>query len=253
MHERARTENITVVLNKPKYPGNIGSAARCVKNMGIERIIVVGEDNYEEDTIRRMSTHLAADVVDGIKYVDDLEKALGTFRYIVGMTARYGNTNLKRTMVSPREMARQIVDVSRNNKVAILFGPEDRGLTNSELKYCDMLVRIPTSEKMSSINLSHAVMLICYEIFTAGRESGVVFTPRLATSEETENMYSHMEELLLRINFIDPGNPENSMVNIRRFFSRLKLTSKDVKIIRGVFHQIDLYGRGKTKDLTLDT
>ena len=251
MHARARLENITIVLRGPKYPGNIGSVARCAKNMGIEKIVVVGGAEYDREEMNRMSTHLAADVVEKIEYYDDLREALAPFRYIVGMTARRGNTNLKRTIIEPREMAGKLAAISKVNDIALLFGPEDRGLTNSELTYCDALVSIPTSKKMRSINLSHAVMILSYEIFTACHASDSRFTPKLATSMEKEGMYAHIKELLLSINYIYPENPESSLASIRNLFSRLHLTARDVKIIRGICRQVELYGRGKTKDLTL--
>jgi len=132
--------------------------------------------------------------------------------------------------------------------VALLFGPEDRGLTNNELRYCDLLVTIPTSGKLRSINLSHAVMLLCYEIFVTENDSIGTFSPRLATSKEKEDMFDHLKEIFIKINFINPENPEYWMTSIKNFFSRTKLCSKDVKIIRGICRQIDLYGKGKTGD-----
>jgi tRNA/rRNA methyltransferase len=251
MHARARLENVTIVLKGPKYPGNIGSVARCAKNMGIEKIVVVGGAEYDREEMNRMSTHLAADVVEKIKYHEDLREALAPFRYIVGTTARRGNTNLKRAITDPREMAKTIAPIAEKNEVGLLFGPEDKGLSNSELKYCNALVSIPTSERMSSINLSHSVMILSYEIFTASLGSNSRFTPKLATSAEKEGMYDHIQKLLLKMNYIYPENPDYAMTNIRNLFSRLDLTARDVKIIRGVCRQIDLYGRGKTKDLTL--
>jgi len=251
MYEKARLENVTIVLKGPKYPGNIGSVARCAKNMGIEKIVVVGGADYDKEAMNRMSTHLAADVVENIDYHEDLREALAPFRYIVGTTARRGNTNLKRAIMDPREMAQRVAPIAENQEVALLFGPEDRGLTNSELKYCDMLVSIPTSKRMRSINLSHSVMIISYEVFTASNGSNWGFTPNIATSAEKEGMYDHVQEVLMKMNYIYPENPDYAMTSIRNLFSRLNLTAKDVKIIRGVCRQIDLYGRGKTKNLTL--
>jgi tRNA/rRNA methyltransferase len=251
MQAWARLENVTIVLKGPKYPGNIGSVARCAKNMGIEKIVVVGGSEYDREEMNRMSTHLAADVVENIEYHEDLREALAPFRYIVGTTARRGNTDLKRSITDPREMAQAIAPIVKKNEVGLLFGPEDRGLTNSELKYCDMLVSIPTSERMRSINLSHSVMIIAYEVFTASCGSNSSFTPKLATSAEKEGMYDHMQEILMKMNYIYPESPHYAMTSIRNLFSRLNLTARDVKIIRGVCRQINLYGRGKTKNLTL--
>ncbi|MBW2648280.1 MAG: RNA methyltransferase [Deltaproteobacteria bacterium] len=239
-------ENLAIVLNRPKHPGNIGAVARCAKNMGISSIIIVNPLNADREKIEQMATHFALDIVERIRYFDRLDLALAPFNYIVGTTGRSGNTSLKRSMIYPGKMAEDIADISQNNRVALLFGPEDRGLTNSELKYCDILVKIPTSEGLKSINLSHAVMIICYEIFTARSEFTSVFTPNLATSAEIEAMYDHLKETLLRIGFIKVQNPDYWMTNVRRFFSRTKLFARDVKIIRGICHQVDLYGRGKT-------
>jgi tRNA/rRNA methyltransferase len=236
-------ENIAIVLNKPKYPGNIGSVARCAANMGIGKIIVVNGENPDQEEIRRMATHLAAGTVGKIRFVDSLEEALSGFHYIAGTTSRLGSA--RRATLYPREMAAELVDLSQNNKIALLFGPEDFGLTNEELKYCNGLVTIPTSEDLKSINLSHAVMILCYEIFLAGHEGKQTFTPRLATSRELEEMYGQMTGVLTRIGFINPENPDYWMMNIRRFLSRLRLYSKEVQIIRGICRQIDWYGRNK--------
>ena len=250
MDVRAKMENMAIVLNRPKYPGNIGSAARCAKNMGIDRLIVVGPVAHDEEKVNMMATHCARDIVQNIQTVETLRQALGDFHYVVGTTARVGNTVLKRRMVEPASMAEKLVDISHHNTVALLFGPEDRGLTNEELRFCDLLVTIPTAGTLRSINLSHAVMIICYEIFQTRCPSPVRFMPRRADIDEMEKLYEHIKEIFLKINFINPENPDYFMINIRNFFSRMNLTSRDVKIVRGICHQIDLYGRGKTKDLT---
>lgn len=241
--------NITIVLNRPKHATNIGFVVRCARNMGIERLVVIQRSGgYDNEEIRRTATHFGDDLVDGIEYFDELADAIAPFQYIVGTTARCGNTNLKRDIVGPREMAGMLSGLSDGNDIALLFGPEDRGLTNDELRYCDLLVTIPVSERMKSINLSHAVMVLCYEIFVARKEARGRFVPKLATSQEKEDMFSHLKEIFVKINFINHENPEYWMTAIRRFFSRVNLCSRDVKIIRGICRQIDLYGRGKTRD-----
>ena len=244
--EKAKMENLTIVLNRPKHPGNIGAAARCAKNMGISSIIVVNPLNADRKKIEQLATHFALDVVEKIKYFDRLNLALAPFNHVVGTTSRSGDTSLKRSIIYPGKMAEDVVDISQNNRVALVFGPEDRGLTNNELQYCDVLVKIPSSEGLKSINLSHAVMIICYEIFTARFGFNSVFTPKLATSAEMEAMYGHLKEMFVRIGFIKTQNPDYWMTNVRRLFSRTKLLARDVKIIRGICHQVDLYGKRKT-------
>jgi len=241
MNIRTKTDNITIILNKPKYSGNIGSAARCLKNMEIERLCVVGHKDPDLKTMQQMATHVAADIVDNIQYHENLQEALADFHYIVGTTARMGSKSAREPIIEPREMAMRFVDISQNNKIALVFGPEDRGLTNEELKYCHALVNIPTSDKLKSVNLSHAVMICCYEIFVACSEPVKRFSPRLATSAELEAMYGHLRKMFLNIEFINYENPEYWMMFIRRFFSRIKLYSKEVRIIRGICRHVERY------------
>lgn len=230
-------EHITIVLKSPKYAGNVGSVARCAKNMGINKILVVDGRALPPAEMKQMSTHFAAELIEQILYFDDLREALEGFEFIVGTTARWGS--VRSPVVLPREMAQSLIDLSRHNRVALLFGPEDTGLSNDDLKLCHRLVTIPTSDRLKSINLSHAVMILCYEIFTAQQSQPEAFTPRLATAAEIEGMYGQIKALLQKIGFLNPQNPEYWMLHIRRFFSRTRLFSRDVKIIRGICRQLD--------------
>jgi tRNA/rRNA methyltransferase len=206
--------------------------------MGIERIFVVGHADPDGEEMRKMSTHLATDLVDSIRYFNCLDTALAHFQYVVGMTARKGAA--RGATLSPREAAASLVDISQHNEIALLFGPENTGLTNDNLKFCHAVVTIPTSS-FKSINLSHAVMILCYGIFIARMETAERFTPRLATSAELEGMYSQIKELLMKIGFLNPQNPERWMMYIRRFFPRTKLRSREVKIVRGICRQMEWY------------
>ena len=239
MKPRVNMENITVVLKGPKYPGNVGSVARCARNMGIERLVVTGAGELPAEEMKMMSTHVAADLVDNIRYCDRIEDVLGEFEFIVGTTSRLGSA--RGPVITPRQMAETLLDISQQNRCALLFGPEDRGLANDALRYCHALVTIPTAETFKSINLSHAVMILCYELLTVTRASADTFTPRLATAAEAEGMYRQVQALLSRIGFLNPQNPDYWMLHIRRFFARTKLQAKDVKIIRGFCRQLDWY------------
>jgi len=136
-------------------------------------------------------------------------------------------------------MARQVAGLGRNNRVALVFGPEDRGLSNDELRLCHSVVNIPTSDDFRSLNLSHAVMILCYELFVATAPPRAAFQPRLASSGELEGMYGHLKDVLTRIGFINKQNPEYWMLHVRRLLSRVQLHSREVKIIRGICRQID--------------
>ncbi len=248
MQPKVNAENITIILKGPKYAGNVGSVARCAKNMGIDRLVVVGAKVLPAEDMKLMSTHAAADLVEEIRYHESLEKILGEFEFIVGTTSRLGS--VRGPVISPRQMAETLLDISQHNRVALLFGPEDRGLSNEDLRHCQALVTIPTAAPFKSINLSHAVMILCYELLAISRESADSFTPRLATAAEAAGMYRQIQALLARIGFLNPQNPAYWMVHIRRFFARTKLQAKDVKIIRGFCRQLDWYmdGNGNPRE-----
>ena len=243
MKPQTNMKNISIILQKPKYAGNIGSIARAAKNMGIGSIIVVGAADMDREEMQKRSTHLAADVLDTIQYFQDIGTALEKFSYIVGTTARQGS--VRGPFIAPRAIAEKIVNVSRKNKVALLFGPEDTGLSNDELRYCHAVVSIPTARELKSINLSHAVIIVCYEIFTASLPFIEEATPKLALSQELEGMYGQIKTLLAQIGFLNPENPDYWMMHLRRFFTRAGLLSREVKIIRGICRQLEWHAHHK--------
>jgi tRNA/rRNA methyltransferase len=242
---KAKMKNISIVLYKPKYAGNVGAVARAAKNMGISNIVVVGTQDFDPEEMRQRSTHLAVDVLDKIQYVDSAAEALGGFNYIVGTTARLGKG--RGPFITPRAAAREIADISQKNKVALLFGPEDTGLANEELRLCNAVVSIPTSREFTSLNLSHAVMILCYEIFIASSPAAAAAeaTPKLALSQELEGMYGQIKTLLADIGFLNPENPDYWMMHLRRFFTRAGILSREVKIVRGVCRQLQWYAHHK--------
>ena len=231
-------DNIAVVLNEPHYPENIGAAVRAARNMGISRFLVVNPAEFDLARILKMATCHAEDLVSAIEVHERLEDALKPFQYVVGTTARMGSR--RQFVRNPRQLAVELVPISRKNRIALLFGPEASGLANEHLRYCDALVTIPTAE-FSSINLAQAVMIMVYELFTAASDKTEGFTPRLATSGELEAMYVHLKDTLIKINFINPENPDYWITSIRRFFSRMMLRGRDVQLIRGICRQIDWY------------
>ncbi|HBZ54246.1 MAG TPA: rRNA methyltransferase [Syntrophobacteraceae bacterium] len=233
---KTNLDNIAVVLHRPHYPENIGAAARVAKNMGVRRLVVVDPIDCDLTRILKMATHVAEDIVADMEIFDSLRDALAPFQYIVGTTARVGSQ--RRTAKSPRRIAQELVAISQNNHVALLFGPEDRGLANQELKYCHGLLTIPTAN-FASLNLAQAVMVVVYEVFLAGIQELAPHVPRLASSYELEGMYDHLKNTLAKIHFVNPQNPEYWMNSMRRFVNRLGLQAREVKTIRGICRQVD--------------
>jgi tRNA/rRNA methyltransferase len=237
-------ENVTIVLKGPKFPGNVGSAARCANNMGIGKLIVVGNRELDDEAVRQMATHVSKDIVDGIRHFDTLDEALAGFEWVVGTTARQGSG--RGPFASPRRMAESLVAVSRENRIALLFGPEDTGLTNDDLRFCQTVVTIPTVA-FKSLNLSHAVMILCYELLVARLDDEGKFLPKLASSRELEGMYTQLKVILQAIGFLNPENPDYWMMHIRRLLARTTLQAREVKIIRGICRQIEWYGDHKER------
>lgn len=232
-------DNVTIVLQRPRYPENIGSAARAMCNMGFTQLVVVDPKVWDEERIRRLATHTAASVVENIQRFDALVDALAPFSHVVGTTARLGGQ--RSVMKSPERLARAVIPLSENNSVAILFGAEDRGLTNDDLKHCHQLVNIPTQD-FTSLNLAQAVMVICYCLSTAAQPHPPAFIPRLAKRIELDQMYDELTAALVRIGYMNPQNPDYWMTRIRRFFVRLQLRAAEVSIIRGICRQIQRFG-----------
>jgi tRNA/rRNA methyltransferase len=192
-----------------------------------------------------MATGPATRLLDTMEVHDDLAAALAPFQYIAGATARLGG--VRNDYISPRELAASLVEIAGANDVALLFGPENWGLTNDELRFCHTLVTIPTGE-CSSLNLAQAVMVLAYELFTAVR-ARPHFVPRLANSRELQSMYEMLQETLVKINFISHENPEHWMFNVRRLFTRHGLRAREAQVIKGICRQIDWYVGKRLEDM----
>jgi tRNA/rRNA methyltransferase len=237
--------NVSVVLVGTRYPENIGAAARAMRNMGIKKLILVDPQNPDPARIGKMATHAALEVVDRMTVCSTLKEALNEYNYVVGTTARLGGQ--RKVVSSPSKLAQSLISISHQNQIAVLFGPEDRGLTNEDIRFCDILVNIPTAE-FSSLNLAQAVMVMCYELFCFSRDKSGEFAPRLANRHELEDMYEQLKDVMMRISFINPANPDYFMNNLRHFGSRMQLRAKEVSIIRGICRQINWYGKKRYQD-----
>ena len=240
MKKKVNFDNISIVLKQPRCPENVGAAARAIRNMGMGKLVLVDPENCDLTRVLKMATHFASDVVEEMEVYENLQEALSPYNYVVGTTARLGKR--RRQINTPSKVAENLVSISGKNLVAVVFGPEDKGLTNEDIRFCDALVNIPTTQ-FSSLNLAQAVMIICYEIFIARQNEGRKFTPRLASHYELEGMYEQLKEILVRICYISSDNPDYWMNKLRNFFSRLQLQAREVSVIRGICRQIDWYGR----------
>ena len=245
MPDRITLKNITIILHQPRYPENIGAAARAACNMGIGHLKLVQPKNYDVTKVMRLATHAASHLIEKIEIYNNLYDAVSEFNYIVGTTARLGGE--RHVVTSPSGISEKLISISEKNRVAIIFGPEDRGLSNEDIQFCHILVNISTVD-FSSINLGQAVMIICYEICKARTDKTEKHICRLAGRHELEGMYDQLKDILVRINYINPENPNYWMIKLRDFFNRVQLRAKEVSVIRGICRQIDWYGNKRFQD-----
>lgn len=245
MTQKVDLDRVAIVLHRPQIPENIGAAARAMKNMGLSRLIVVAPENYDPGRVRMMATHGGLDLVERIEFYEDLKTALAPFGFVACTTARMGSQ--RKNVRGPEELADQLIGVTENNEVAIVFGPEDRGLSNEDIRFSHCLVNIPTSD-FASLNLAQAVLILCYALFRTGSGERKPFVPRLANRFELDAMYKQLADILVRISYINPENPDYWVNSLRQFFGRYHVRAKEVQIIRGICRQIDWYGGKRYRD-----
>ncbi len=235
-HNHQLLDNIAIVLVNPKYPENIGSAARAAWNMGITRIIIVADEYPDHARMVKLATHNSLPLINSMEFHENLSDALKPFSKIIGTTARKGRHRGQGN--SPRDIMNILLPLLPENQIAFLFGAEDRGLTNEDLKYCQLRSAIPTSD-FSSLNLAQAVAIHCYEIFHAvvHEQKKISPNPKIATSYEIENMYKSMETSLTQIDFLREKSHDYYMRNIRQFLGRMELKSKETKLIQSICRQ----------------
>ena len=241
-------DRLSVVLVRPKHPGNIGAVARAMKNMGLSRLEVVGSAKLAALEARKMASG-ATDLLDSATVYPSLKEALAEKGLVAGTTARFGKN--RSPVYSTREAAPLILEQAAPRGAALVFGPEDRGLENWELDLCNVILTIPTSREFSSLNLGQAVLIVCYEIRQVFEEMEGIRIDRqgrgLASSTTMEGMYDHLQSVLEEIGFLHPSNPRRIMTTLRRIFGRAGLTERDARIVRGICRQIRWFARERGK------
>ena len=241
--KKIRSENllnsVKVVLVGTTHPGNIGATARAMKNMGILDLALVEPKEFPSD-VATFRSKAAKDILEKASVHRSLAEAIFECELVVGTSAR-GRT-VPWPVLNPREAAKEMHKSSRNGKVAIVFGREDRGLTNEELGLCNFHVHIPSDPEYSSLNLSQAVQILAYEIRLSYLQDQNVnkdyWDVELANNEQTERLINHMDELMQEVDFYDVENPRKLLVRVRRFFKRSKIDVMEANIFRGLFATI---------------
>ena len=226
--------NIRVVLVNTSHPGNIGASARAMKTMGLTRLYLVEPSRYPDAEATARSSG-ANDVLANARVCTNIDEALQGCRFVVGASAR--SRSIPVPLIEPGSCAQMLRAESETADVALLFGCERSGLSNTEIDRCSQLVKIPASAAYSSLNLAAAVQIICYEIFvahTTDAEPEGLPDHVPVSADEMERFYSHLEETLVALDFLDRSNPRMLMRRLRRLFNRARPDMNEVNILRGI-------------------
>ncbi len=248
-------QNIRVVLVNTSHAGNIGGAARAMKNMGLSHLVLVDPEDFPSpNAVARASG--ATDILDSARVVATLEEALAGCSLVLGTSAR--DRRIPWPLLDPRECASVSVEQSAGGgEVALVFGREYAGLTNEELQRCQYHVHIPSDPQFSSLNLAAAVQVLTYEVRMAwlaaeGRptkveklETTAMLDARPVTVDELENYFGHLEQTLVDIGFLDPAKPRHLMPRLRRLYGRSGVSKLEMNILRGILTETQKAARGE--------
>jgi len=225
---------LVVVLHRPRDLVNIASVIRIMKNFALRDLRLVAPAEYDAFRVEGIA-HKTGDVLKRVVVFDALDQALADCHHVVGFTAR--QRSAKRNAQRPREAAGEVLAVSEATLVALVFGPEDRGLTNDELDRCHRIVTIPTSADYASLNLAQAVAVMAYELFLA-RGTPPLKSPRRAaepaTQEQLERLFADAHQALEAIDFFKTRNPEPVMRTVREILHRTPLDAREVELARAM-------------------
>jgi tRNA (cytidine32/uridine32-2'-O)-methyltransferase len=244
-------DNLRIVLVGTQHPGNIGSAARAMKTMGLSALHLVAPERFPDPEANTLAAG-ADDVLAAAPLHAGLDSALAGCHFVLGTSARRRHVPLPE--MSPREAARALYDAAQQGPVALLFGRERTGLENEELQRCHASVGIPTDPGFSSLNLAAAVQVLAYELRLAtldasggglpsGRPMPPVDAEPPATADELERYFAHLDQALHEIDFHKGKPPEMVMQRLRRLYLRAGLDAREVKILRGILAEAQRMAR----------
>lgn len=231
-------ENISIILVRTKTPGNIGAIARCMMNMGLSRLILVRPTDYKGEEAMRLAVG-AHEILEKAEVFPTLEEAIAGHNLVLGTTRLIGG-NYRKNLHTARGAAEKIVPLLSENRVALVFGREVNGLDNEDIALCHELISIPSSDALPSLNLSHAVMVVAYEMFmAAGARLPSVKQEKLADAADLERFYEHLEKTTIDIGYTNKQNPQHMMYAFRQIFGRTRLDAREVRILRGLLSHVE--------------
>lgn len=233
--------NISVVLVGTRNSGNVGSVARAMKNCGVGRMVLVDPPPLDTPDLRKLAWG-SLDIVEGARVCATLDEALGEYGLVVGATRRRGR--VRRPVTDLREAIPRIAAATKRNRVAILFGREDKGLSNEELAYCQCAVSIRAAREMPSLNVAQAVMVVLHELFEYASSDHVEQPAELVTQDRLLPLYARLEAALAGIGYANEGDRAvlgSVMKTLRRIFGRSGIADDEWRALHGICQQIEQY------------
>ncbi len=233
-------DNLTIILVRPQGPINIGSVCRGMMNFGFTRLRLVSPCSEYKNLQAKKMALTAFHVLEKAQIFDTLEEALHDIHVAYGTTRRFGK--YRKNFLTPATAGEHIAGADPAIRSALVMGPEDTGLETKDLDLCQQFITIPTHDAYPSMNLSHSLSVLLYEVAVHSNAGKRFSDPKIkdpATGQELASMFGHMRKTLLDIEYLDPQNPDHLLRTFRRIFGNAGLSSRDVRIIRGLMSRID--------------
>ena len=232
-------KNIQIVMVNTTHPGNIGAAARAMKNMCLQSLRLVAPSQFPHASATARASG-ADDILANAQVYEDLDQALSDCTVVVGASARL--RRLTWPQLNPAETADLLLKHGQETKVAVLFGREHAGLTNEELERCHYLMHIPSNPEYSSLNVAAAIQVLSYEIFSRTQGQQQTYDKQqepLADAGQMEGFYDHLFQVLTGIGFLHQEHPRKMMRRLRRLFNRSQPDRVEMNILRGILSTIE--------------
>lgn len=227
-------QQLRVVLCQTSHPGNIGSTARAMKTMGLHRLTLVRPKHFPHAEADALAVN-AVDVLEHATVCDSLEQALADCQFVIGVSGK--ERSLSQQVMTVRQAAAEVRTIAQHSQVALVFGTEMSGLSNAEADRCHVLATIPANPAYTSLNLAQAVQIMCYEVRMALTSGDLHYAEKpavLATQDELERFYHHLQEVLEHIGYLNPRAPKKLFERLRRLYARSRLEKEEVNLLRGI-------------------
>ena len=244
------SENFSIILVEPQGPINIGSVCRVMMNFGFTNLRLVNPTKHYKSLLAKKMSLSAFCILEKAVVYEDLKSAIADIQIAFGTTRRFGK--YRQNFFTPSGAALKLHESYQKTECALVLGPEDTGLETKDLDLCQHFITIPTHESYPSMNLSHALSVLLYEVSLKSDTEEKVYAhepKKLADGNEIEHMFNHMKKSLVDIDFLNSKNPDHILRTFRRIFGKADLTSRDISIIRGLMSRIDWTEKQRRKKL----